>query len=71
MKMNKIMISTITGKLLRIVDTSELIPGMELIALNGLRILMTRIADMSDCAKARLIHPKTTTKKSSYINEIG
>lgn len=64
-KINKIMMSTITGKLLRIVETRELIPGIELIARNGLRILMTRIADISDSDKAKLIHPRTTTKKSN------
>ena len=44
--MNRIMILNMIGKLLRIVDTRLLIPGMELMVLRGLKILMTLIAEM-------------------------
>lgn len=59
------MISTIIGRLFRIVETSELIPGIEFIVLRGLRILITLIADMSCSDRPKLTHPKTTTTKSS------
>jgi hypothetical protein len=66
MKTNRIMISTIIGKLFRMVETSELIPGIELIVRSGLRILITLMAEMSDSERPRLTHPSTTTRKSSY-----
>jgi len=40
------MILNIIGKLLRIVETRLLIPGIELIVLNGLKILITLMAEM-------------------------
>lgn len=66
MKPNRIIISTIIGKLFSIVDTSELIPGIELIVLKGRRILMTLMADISYSDRPKLTHPRTTTTKSSY-----
>ena len=62
--------STIIGRLFKIVDTKELIPGIELIVLKGLRILITLIAEISDSDKPKLTQPNTTTKKSSYIKKI-
>lgn len=70
-KQKRIMMSTIIGKLFKIVDTKELIPGIELIVLKGLRILITLIAEISDSDKPKLTQPKTTTKKSSYIENIN
>ena len=58
--------STMIGKLLSIVDTRELIPGIELMVLNGRKILMTRIADISCSDSPRLTQPSTTTIKSNY-----
>ena len=46
MKQKSTMISNMMGKLLRIVDTKLLIPGIELIVRNGLNSLITLIADM-------------------------
>lgn len=70
-KQKRIMMSTIIGKLFKMVDTKELIPGIELIVLKGLRILITLIAEISDSDKPKLTQPKTTTKKSSYIENIN
>lgn len=57
--------STMMGKLFRMVDTRELIPGIELMVLRGLRILMTRMAEMSCSESPRLTQPRTTTTKSN------
>ena len=65
MKQKRIMMSTMMGKLFRMVDTSELMPGIELIVLSGLRILITRIAEMSCSERPRLTQPRTTTRKSN------
>ena len=62
--MKRIIISSMIGRLFKMVETSELIPGIELIVLNGLRILITLIAEMSFAEKPTLIQPSTTTRKS-------
>lgn len=46
MKLNSTMMSNMIGIELRIVDTKELIPGIELMVLRGLRIRITLIAEM-------------------------
>ena len=45
-KQNKTIISNILGSEFKIVLTKLDIPGIELIVLSGLRILITRIAEM-------------------------
>lgn len=65
MNPNKIMISTMIGKLLRMVETRELIPGIELMVLSGRRILITLMAEISYSDRPRLTHPSTTTMKSN------
>jgi hypothetical protein len=71
MKPKRIIISTIIGKLFKMVETRELIPGIELIVRRGRRILMTRMADTSEFDRARLTQPRTTTAKSNYEKEMG
>ena len=46
MNMNRTIILNMIGKLFRIVETRLLIPGIELIVLNGLKILITLIAEI-------------------------
>jgi hypothetical protein len=46
MKQKSTMISNMMGKLLRIVETKLLMPGILLIVLSGLKSLMTLIAEM-------------------------
>ena len=58
-------ISNIIGKEFKIVDTSPLIPGMELIVLSGLRILITLIALIFCASRRALTQPRITTIKSS------
>lgn len=43
------MISNMIGKEFKMVDTRPLIPGIELIVRRGLRILITRMADIFYC----------------------
>jgi len=65
MKQKRIMMSTIIGKLFKMVETNELIPGIELIVLRGRRIRITLIAEMSYSESPRLTQPRTTTRKSN------
>ena len=58
-------ISNIIGKEFKIVDTSPLIPGIELIVLSGLRILITLIALIFYASRRALTQPRITTIKSS------
>jgi hypothetical protein len=58
------------GRLFRIVETNELIPGIELIVRRGLSNLMTLMAEMFCCASWIETHPRITTKKSSYTKLI-
>lgn len=46
MKQKSTMMSNMIGRLLRIVETKLLIPGMLLMVLKGLRSLITLIAEM-------------------------
>jgi len=46
MKIKRIIISNIIGKLFNIVDTRLLIPGIELIVRRGLMILITLMAEI-------------------------
>lgn len=55
----------IEGSEFRMVLTRPDMPGMLLMVLNGRKILITLMAEMFDLTSAKLISPKTTTKKSS------
>ena len=64
-KQKSTMMSNMMGKLLRIVETKLLMPGILLMVLRGLRSLITLIAEMFCWASWIETHPKITTKKSS------
>jgi len=69
MNMNNTMISNIIGREFRMVDTKLLIPGIELIVLNGLKSLKTLIAVTFSTEMTYEIQPRITTKKSKIFQE--
>jgi hypothetical protein len=62
---NRIKMLNIEGSEFRMVLTRPDMPGMLLMVLNGRKILITLMAEMFEFARAKLIRPKVTTKKSS------
>ena len=68
MKPNRIIMSNMTGKEVRMVETRELIPGMELIVRKGLMILTTLIADTLLFCKRKETQPSITTEKSRMFH---
>lgn len=69
MKKKSTITSNMIGKEFRIVDTKLDMLGIWLIVLNGLKILMTLMAEISPLLRAYESHPSITTIKSRIFQE--